>query len=341
ASRSDPDGKWPDRQRRASSLSRDHAAPEPTLALVKAASLACGRSRPLAWCSRPRKRATSPARPLALERASGFGCRRGPPRGYPVAVLFAEAAGRIFGQRVAVTLPVGGAHEGSDDIEIPVVDLGRLTPEVGEPKVDIELQQVDAAWAFRHGKSVESRSDDTRGKPCFPRGPPFFLEPALQQRLRLPPGEARLRRRYAASPWASFVLDRLEFPHARLRRRPSSYSKSGVTPPARSTSRASSGWTTRGRSGLVSLRARRGSCSPSTRRSRASWVTSSATRSSVWPSGCSTTRPGSRRWRARSSSSSIQASCSAASAQTRSTRSSSSWASSASGSKAKTARCRA
>src|SRR4029078_12263511 len=27
-------------------------------------SLACGRSRPLAWCSRPRKRATSPARPL-------------------------------------------------------------------------------------------------------------------------------------------------------------------------------------------------------------------------------------------------------------------------------------
>src|SRR5207244_8003816 len=101
-----------------------------------------------------------------------FGCRRGPPRGYPVAVLFAEAAGRIFGQRVAVTLPVGGAHEGSDDIEIPVVDLGRLTPEVGEPKVDIELQQVDAAWAFRHGKSVESRSDDTRGKPCFPREPP-------------------------------------------------------------------------------------------------------------------------------------------------------------------------
>src|SRR5437016_489441 len=154
---------------------------------------------------------------------SGFGCRRGPSRGHPVAVLFAEAAGRIFGQRVAVALPVGGAHEGSDDIEIPVVDLGRLTPEVGEPKVDIELQQVDAAWAFRHGKSVESRSDDTRGKPCFPREPPFFLEPALQQRLRLPPGEARLRRRYAASPWASFVLDRLEFPHARLRRRPSSY----------------------------------------------------------------------------------------------------------------------
>src|SRR6266496_2001456 len=48
----------------AGSLGREHAAPESTLALVKAASLACGRSRPLAWCSRPMKRATSPARPL-------------------------------------------------------------------------------------------------------------------------------------------------------------------------------------------------------------------------------------------------------------------------------------
>ena len=34
-------------------LARDHAARESTLALVKASSLACGRVRPLAWCSRP------------------------------------------------------------------------------------------------------------------------------------------------------------------------------------------------------------------------------------------------------------------------------------------------
>src|SRR5881628_2164819 len=32
----------------------DHAAPESTLALTKAASLGCERVRPLAWCSRPR-----------------------------------------------------------------------------------------------------------------------------------------------------------------------------------------------------------------------------------------------------------------------------------------------
>src|SRR6266536_2922748 len=86
---------------------------------------------------------------------SGFGCRRGPPRGHPVAVLFAEAAGRIFGQRVAGALPVGGAHEGRDDLDVPLLDLARLTPEIGEAKVDIELQQVDTARALRHGKSVE------------------------------------------------------------------------------------------------------------------------------------------------------------------------------------------
>src|SRR5436305_13653454 len=35
-------------------LARDHAAPESTLALAKAASLGRERVRPLAWCSRPR-----------------------------------------------------------------------------------------------------------------------------------------------------------------------------------------------------------------------------------------------------------------------------------------------
>src|SRR5205823_11536943 len=38
-------------------LARDHAAPEPTLALAKAASVGRERVRPLAWCSRPRNSA--------------------------------------------------------------------------------------------------------------------------------------------------------------------------------------------------------------------------------------------------------------------------------------------
>src|SRR5436190_18501237 len=40
-------------------LARDHAAPESTLALAKAASLGRERVRPLAWCSRPRNSAAS------------------------------------------------------------------------------------------------------------------------------------------------------------------------------------------------------------------------------------------------------------------------------------------
>ena len=39
-----------------------HQSPRPPLSRLT--SLACGRSPPLAWCSRPRKRATSPARQL-------------------------------------------------------------------------------------------------------------------------------------------------------------------------------------------------------------------------------------------------------------------------------------
>src|SRR5213593_4249951 len=38
-------------------LARDHAAPDPTLALSKAVQPCCGRVRPLAWCSRPRSSA--------------------------------------------------------------------------------------------------------------------------------------------------------------------------------------------------------------------------------------------------------------------------------------------
>src|SRR6266446_7552578 len=38
-------------------LARDHAAPEPTLALSKAIQPCCGQVQTLAWCSRPRNSA--------------------------------------------------------------------------------------------------------------------------------------------------------------------------------------------------------------------------------------------------------------------------------------------
>ena len=76
-------------------------------------------------------------------------------------MLFTERAGRVFGQRVAVTLAVGGTHEGCNDLDVPVVDLSGLAPEVGETEVDVELEQVDSAWAPWHTKSVETGSDNT------------------------------------------------------------------------------------------------------------------------------------------------------------------------------------
>src|SRR5439155_15048380 len=50
---------------------RDHAAPEPTLALAKADSLGRGRVRPLAWCSRPGSSAPLPAGTLSRCRRAG------------------------------------------------------------------------------------------------------------------------------------------------------------------------------------------------------------------------------------------------------------------------------
>src|SRR5207247_4158469 len=83
-------------------------------------------------------------------------------------------------------------------------------PEVGEAEVDIEFQQIDAARAFRHGKSVRKGSDGT---------------------------DAQL----ALAGWERSISGRLEFPRVRARRQRSNCSRSAATPPARSTSRARSG----------------------------------------------------------------------------------------------------
>ena len=64
--------------------------------------------------------------------------------GHAIPVLDAERAGRLLGQGVAVALAVRGADEGGDDLEVPLGDVGRLAPEVGEAEVDVELEQIDA-----------------------------------------------------------------------------------------------------------------------------------------------------------------------------------------------------
>jgi hypothetical protein len=55
----------------------------------------------------------------------------------------AQGSRRVLGERVAVALAVGGPHEGGDDLEVPVGDVRRLPPEIGEAEVDVELEQID------------------------------------------------------------------------------------------------------------------------------------------------------------------------------------------------------
>ena len=76
-----------------------------------------------------------------------------------VPVVVAQRTWRVLGEGVAVALPVGGTHERRDDLEIPLGDVGRLAPEVGETQVDVELEKVDAGGLV-HARRVRSPSDD-------------------------------------------------------------------------------------------------------------------------------------------------------------------------------------
>src|SRR5579864_6008161 len=90
---------------------------------------------------------------------------------HAVAVIVAKRTRRVFGERVAVALPVRGAHEGGDNLEIPFGDLARLAPEVGQAEVDIELEQVDPGGLLGHAETVEKGSDGlgSRGGRGSPR----------------------------------------------------------------------------------------------------------------------------------------------------------------------------
>ena len=56
----------------------------------------------------------------------------------------AERPRGVLGERVAVPLAVGGAHEGRHDLKVPVRDVGSLAPEVGEPDA-LERRRLELA----------------------------------------------------------------------------------------------------------------------------------------------------------------------------------------------------
>jgi hypothetical protein len=86
------------------------------------------------------------------ESGSSANRRRTAPGGYPVPVVLAETARSVLGERVAIPLAVGGPHERGDDVEVPILDVGCLPPEVGETEVDVELEEVDPGRSLWHAE---------------------------------------------------------------------------------------------------------------------------------------------------------------------------------------------
>src|SRR5207244_4296248 len=52
-----------------------------------------------------------------------------------------------------------------DDLEIPLGDVVGLAPQIGEPEVDVELEQLDSRRALGHENSVETPSDGAASAP--------------------------------------------------------------------------------------------------------------------------------------------------------------------------------
>jgi hypothetical protein len=59
-------------------------------------------------------------------------------------MVVAQGARGVLGECVAVALAVRGTQESGDDVEIPLRDVGRLPPQVGETEIDVELEEVDS-----------------------------------------------------------------------------------------------------------------------------------------------------------------------------------------------------
>src|SRR4029077_11720888 len=79
-----------------------------------------------------------------------------------VSVLEAERPRRVLDEGIAIALAVRGPHERRDDLETPFGDVRRLAPEVGEAKVDVELEEVDSC-GLAHTARVRATSDEIIG----------------------------------------------------------------------------------------------------------------------------------------------------------------------------------
>jgi hypothetical protein len=76
--------------------------------------------------------------------------RRYAPVGNAVPVVAAKRARSVFREGIAVSLAVSGTEKRGDDLEVPFLHPAGLAPEVGEPEVDVQLEELDARRSLSH-----------------------------------------------------------------------------------------------------------------------------------------------------------------------------------------------
>ena len=100
--------------------------------------------------------------------------------GHSVSVLEAERARRLLGQGVAVPLAVGGSDKRSDDLETPLGNIHRFSPQIREAKVDVELEKIDTS----RGRGHAFERTDRIGRTYRARSNPLARIPIAQGSLK-------------------------------------------------------------------------------------------------------------------------------------------------------------
>jgi deoxyribonuclease-4 len=76
-------------------------------------------------------------------------------------VIEAERSRRLLGESIAVPLAVRRSDESGHNLEVPFGHIHRLSPELREAQVDVELEEIDPRRPPGHAASVRTWSDGT------------------------------------------------------------------------------------------------------------------------------------------------------------------------------------
>src|ERR671936_925386 len=158
-------------------LARDHAAPEPTLALAKAVSLGCGRVPPLAWCSRPRD-STASLEGALLARIAGVNLPN--QKRLEIGLTYIYGIGQPTAREVAAALGLNPDTKIRDLTDEEVTKLRQYIDENLEVEGDLRrdrsqaikrLSEIGAYRGIRHRRGLPVNGQRTRTNARTRKGP--------------------------------------------------------------------------------------------------------------------------------------------------------------------------